>query len=363
MNWLNNITWKNRYTRLTQWEYWPIFTFYGPLFFYYIFLAIRARHPFFMTATNPGIFTGGTGMESKYKTIMMLPEALRPKTILAEVDEDFDHIRNKMDEEGLSYPVIAKPDIGYRGLLVKKIKNDTDLKAYLERFPLDFLIQEYIALSREAGVHFHRFPGQEKGKITSVTLKKYLSVTGDGSSTVMELVKNSDRALLQIDRLLASYETLLDTVPAMGEGVPLGTIGNHSKGTTFINGNDMIDEEMEATYGKIVDQLNGIHFCRFDLKCEAFEDLKTGHGIKVIEINGIGAEPTHIYDPNHISFWGAIRTIGRHWTIIWKLARINHHRGVPYFGIRKMIKTLLEHRSYIKNINRINDLLTQGGTT
>lgn len=354
MNWLNKISWKNRLTKLTQWEYWPMYTFYAPLLAYYAFEAIRFRHPFFMTAVNPGLFTGGTGMESKYTTIMMLPEELRPRTILVRAGEEFNKVVELMQGEKLVYPVIAKPDVGYRGLLVKKIKNEAELKNYLQKYDIDFLIQELITLPEEGGVHYHKFPGEKGGRITSVTLKEFLSVTGDGISTVLELVQQYDRALLQIERLRENFSEILDTVPEKGQVVPLGAIGNHSKGTAFINGNYLIDKEMEEAYGEIVNQLKDVYYCRFDLKFENTDDLKKASNLKVIEINGICAEPTHIYDPGNISYFGAVATIARHWKIITQLARVNNKSGVTYMDIGEMFAAIRKHFAYIKKINKIS---------
>ncbi len=356
VSWFDRIAWKNRRTRLMQWEYWPVFAFYFPNFFYYLWAAIKERHLMFFTAANPGLFTGGTGLESKYTTIMMLPFDLRPKTILARAGQDFLEVTQNMQRQGLTYPVIAKPDIGYRGMLVKKVNNDHELKEYLARYDLDFLVQEFIDLPKEGGVHYHRFPGQARGKITSVTLKEYLSVTGNGKSTVLDLVKNDDRALLQIERLKENYAEVLKTIPPKGEKVPLGNIGNHSKGTRFINGNYLIDEKMTAAYQNIVDQLDGVHYGRFDVKCKDYDDMKRAKNIKVIELNGVGAEPTHIYDPTKMSYWEAVFTITRHWRVIWKLSRANHQRGIPYMKLKTMLKHLARHRQYIQKINRINTL-------
>lgn len=309
-----------------------------------------------MTAANPGLFTGGTGMESKYTTIMMVPPELRPKTILVKAGEDISKVREDMGNEGLEYPVIAKPDIGYRGLLVKKVRDEEQLRNYLEKYDLDFLVQEYIDLPKEGGVHFHRFPDAEKGNITSVTLKEYLTVVGDGRSSVLDLVKKRDRALLQIRRLKESYSEILETIPKAGVEVALGSIGNHSKGTRFINGNHLVDEAMVKAYQNIVDQLDGVYYCRFDLKCNNYEEMREAKNIKVIEINGIGAEPTHIYDPTKISYFGAVRTITRHWKVIWQLSAANHKRGISYMKFKTMLGHLKNHRKYIQKINRINTL-------
>ncbi|KAA3621389.1 MAG: hypothetical protein DWQ02_27820 [Bacteroidetes bacterium] len=309
-----------------------------------------------MTNVNPGLFTGGMGMESKYATIMMFPPELRPKTVLARPGQDFEEIKTAMKGEGLDFPLIAKPDIGYRGMLVKKVKNELELRAYLEKYPLDFLLQEFIDLPKEGGVLYYRYPDEERGKITSVTLKEFLTVKGDGESTVLELVKKSDRALLQLERLKENYAEVLQQVPPSGTEVPLGSIGNHSKGTAFINGNHLIDREMEDAFQKIVDQLEGIDYGRFDLKCTSYEDMKRGKNIKVIEINGIGAEPTHIYDPTKMSYFEAVGTITKHWKIILNMSRKNRQIGIPRLKTSDLFRYLLKHRRYVKKINRINNL-------
>ena len=130
---------------------------------YYLLLVIRARHAFFLTAANPDIFTGGTGMESKYKTLMKLSAELRPKTILIKPGEDTALIKVKLNEAQIDFPLIAKPDVGYRGLLVKKIKTEKELFDYLNKYKLDFLVQELIDLPVEAGLLYYRFPDEEKG--------------------------------------------------------------------------------------------------------------------------------------------------------------------------------------------------------
>lgn len=87
-------------------------------------------------------------------------------------------------EEKIEYPLIAKPDIGFRGLLVKKIENESELKSYIQKYDINIIIQEYINCKNECGIFYHRHPNEEKGVITSITLKKFLNITGDGSSTL-----------------------------------------------------------------------------------------------------------------------------------------------------------------------------------
>ncbi|HMO39557.1 MAG TPA: hypothetical protein PKC76_16255 [Saprospiraceae bacterium] len=336
-----------------RWEYWPAQAFYFPMYLWGPLLALRSGHPAFFTAANPGIHTGGFGFESKYATTLKIPAPYRPKTTLARATDDFPTVLGKIQRAGIAFPLIAKPDLGFRGFLVQKIDDETALQAYLKKFPTDFIVQELIWRAGEFGVLYHRFPGQQHGKITSVTLKEFLAVTGNGYHTVLELVQQDPRAARQLDRLYDTHATLLHTIPAAGERVPLGIIGNHSKGTRFINGNHLIDNYLEKTFDRIADQIPGFCYGRFDIKCDSWEALRRGEGIIILEVNGVCAEPTHIYDPEHISYFGAIRTILQHWDIIAQLSRANQRRGARCIPTFEMIRIIREGLRKVKRLKAI----------
>ena len=57
---------------------------------YFFILALRSRHICFFTAANPGIKMGGNGVESKYDTVMKIPEQYRPKSVLAAQGQSFE---------------------------------------------------------------------------------------------------------------------------------------------------------------------------------------------------------------------------------------------------------------------------------
>ena len=107
--------------KLFHWEYWPSFLFYLPNIPLALYLAIKAKSPVFFSATNPAIKNSGNGMESKFDTLQLIPEALRPKSILVKPTESYVSIKKRIKDSYIEYPLIAKPDIGFRGLLVKKI--------------------------------------------------------------------------------------------------------------------------------------------------------------------------------------------------------------------------------------------------
>ncbi len=348
-----NLKQKAAQIRRRNWEYWSSHAFYFPMYVWGPLLALRSGHPAFFTTANPGIFTGGFGFESKYETILKIPEPYRPKTTLAKATDDFPTILEKMACAGIHFPLIAKPDMGFRGFLVKKIDTAHELQAYLEKYKTDFIIQEFVWREGEFGVLYHRLPGETSGKITSVTLKEFLSVIGDGHSSVLELVEQNPRALLQLERLHETHPHLLPTVPAAGEQVALGVIGNHSKGTRFISGNHLIDNELEATFDKIADQIPGFNYGRFDIKCDSWDELKQGKNMTILEINGVCSEPTHVYDPEKMTYPRALLEIMKHWAIVEKIARANHRRGVAHIPTLKMIRII---REGLKKVRRLQYL-------
>jgi hypothetical protein len=343
--------------KLLNWEYWSANAFYWPMFIYGPLLALRARHACFFTAANPGIKSGGLGVESKYETIIKIPDTYRPATVFIKAGTSFEQVLTAIKEADIDFPLIAKPDIGFRGLLVKKIKQEEALKEYLEKYDIDFLIQEYIDYPAEVGVLYYRLPDQESGCITSVTLKEFLHVTGDGSSTVLELVRENPRALLQEERIKKHYADLIDQVPAEGEKVSLGAVGNHCKGTRFINGNHLIDEQLIRTFDEIGRQIPGFNYGRYDIRCASFEALRQGKDFKILEVNGVCSEPTHIYDPDHISYFGALKAIIKHWSLVRKISSANHRLGVPYTSFSSIFRDVMHLKAYGK---RIEDISREG---
>ncbi|MEM9869020.1 MAG: D-alanine--D-alanine ligase, partial [Bacteroidota bacterium] len=58
-----------------------------------------------------------------------------------------------------------------------------------------------------------------------------------------------------------------------------------------------------------------------------------GKKFSVIEINGAGGEPTHIYDPDHSVFY-AWKEIFRHWKLMNKVSILNHKKGYSYLSFK-----------------------------
>lgn len=271
--------------------------------------------------------------ESKYDVLKLVPDQYKPKTVFVKGGSTKQQVIDLLRQHQFKFPVIFKPDLGERGFMVKRIFNDRDMDHYLEKMKLDFLIQELVDLPVECGVFYTRFPDEKDGRVTSLVLKEMLSVTGNGTSTLEELILDKPRAKLQLEKLSAAHAEKINVIIPKGEVVDLNQIGNHCLGTKFLSGEHLVNEKLSHAFDLISKQIDGFYFGRFDLRCASIEDLYLGK-IKIMELNGCGAEPAHIYHPG-FSLWKALRVLSIHWKNMFVISVQNHKRGVPYLSLRE----------------------------
>lgn len=329
------------FIKLFNWEYWPFGIVQLPLFFLWIFYALRERSLFYFSASNPGILAGGMMGESKAAVLDLVPTEVKPKTVLIRLPASLEDILVVFKTHGFSFPVIFKPDLGERGWMVRKINSEGDVMQYLSEIRIDFIVQELVDLPLEFGVFYVRLPSQQNGLVNSITMKEFLSVTGDGKKTLRDLIMENGRACLQWPVLSIRYQEQLRDVLKSGERLELVSIGNHCLGTKFLNGNHLITPKLSASFDAISKKIDGFYFGRFDLRAASVEDLERGN-VKIVELNGCGAEPAHIYHPGS-SLWNAVTTLITHWNNMYRISKENHQRGTPYLSFaegRKIFRTV-----------------------
>lgn len=331
--------------RVFNWEYWPFHVVYAPLYLYWIWLSVKARSFFFFATANPLIHNGGFLLERKKMIYDMMPQNVYPRTILCKRGTPLPEAAT------LSFPLIAKPDIGLRGLQVKLLQSMDELITYAAKSKADFLLQEYIDHAHEAGIFYYRIPGEKKGHISGIVGKEFLAVMGDGHSSIKALLLREDRFVLQLPALSAAYGQALYRILPAGECLTLVPYGNHSRGAKFIDLSHKINEELVETIDALCRQIPEFYYGRLDIKYSSWEELCAGRKFSVIELNGAGSEPTHIYDPGHSIFF-AWKEILRHWRLLYKISKLNARRK----GIRKMdtgdgLRMLKENERYIKMLS------------
>lgn len=340
---------RQRIIKWQSWEYWPINVVYFLPALYFLWLCARYRAWFFFSASNPGIPTGGMFFEAKWDIYQRMPKNCYPKSIYVDTEEPYEVLKRRVESSGLTFPIIAKPNRGERGWGVKILRNFGDLSDYRRRYSIDFLLQAYVDYPMEWSVFYKRMPNESKGKITSLTEKVHLQVLGDGNSTLEQLVRSSPRATLHYETIRNSFgSAFFDVVPA-GEKKILVPYGNHCRGALFLDRSNQIDHSLGEVFDRIAIQIDGFYFGRFDLKAQSLEDLREGKNFSIVELNGSGAEPAHIYQPG-FSFWKGQATIMRHFKWMSEISAINMRHGAELMTWSDLWSMRAAQKSYRKRV-------------
>ena len=172
-----------------------------------------------------------------------------------------------INQHGLEFPLVAKPDNAERGKDVAVIYSIEDLTTYCNnsRFK-DILIQQFCKLEKEAGILLYKLPDESRFEITSITEKKFCEVLGDGQKTFGELIENNPRIKHRIDVLQRRFASSWNQVLPEGESRLIEPIGSHNLGTEFRDARIRISPELTTLLKQWSDQLPGFYYGRFDIK-------------------------------------------------------------------------------------------------
>ncbi|HUR10351.1 MAG TPA: hypothetical protein VM012_03230 [Flavitalea sp.] len=346
---LKRLSYRPFFIRLFHWEYWSFTAVYALIYPLWFLLCLRARSFFFFAAANPGIKNGGFLNESKKEVFGIVPPGHQPKTVFFSHPAVPEVVIRDLQQADLNFPMIGKPDIGGRGRGVKTLKSLDEVKLYVTNALLDFHIQEFVPWPHEAGIFYYRMPGNPKGNISGIVGKEFLSVRGDGVSTIRQILVRDPRAILQMQSLEKMLGTELDTIPAKNVERVIVPYGNHARGAKFLDDSHRVDAALIEIIDNICRPIQGFYFGRLDIRYNSWEELKQGKNFSIIEVNGAGAEPTHMYDPRHSLFF-AWKEIIRHWWILYRISRKNHQLGFPYLTFQEGIAMFREDKEVSKKL-------------
>ena len=223
-----------------------------------------------MSAVNPCTEYGGLFNYSKFRVLSLLPKEQLLRACLVSCSQSNVQIKQEMDNAGLDFPLIAKPDFGERG---------------------------------------------EPGEIRSICAKKPLCVEGDGKNSLGELIARSPRSANRYRLLHKMWGADWESIVPAGQSWQLTHIGTHGLGTDCC-----------------------------DIRAASWEDVLEGK-FKVIELNGVNAEPLHIYDPQ-FSVWMAWKTLWQHRQCIRRLAEQMRERG--YIFDSALLQAIRQHDQKIR---------------
>jgi hypothetical protein len=344
--------WNQKMIRMSHWEYWNSSIIYFPIFPYLLFLMVKTRDLFFFISANPGIENGGFTLESKWKIQDQMRHKYFPKTTLISRSNTLEQVKEQIHL--FQFPLYLKPDIGGKGRGVVQIHSLEELNWYHKHCPLDYLVQEKINYPKEIGVFYIKKPEEKSGYISGIVAKEYIQLIGDGTKTMEELLRQNPRYFLQLTRLKKENAEKLQTILKEGQVETISEIGNHAQGSEFTDCSERINARLTSLINELANELEGFYFGRLDIRFNSWEELERGENFAIIEVNGSGSEPTHIYDSSHSLFF-AWSEIMRHWKAMSVISYSVNQEKKSKISLIEGIKLLRNHSKTMKQLDRFSN--------
>jgi hypothetical protein len=329
-------------------------------------LGLRHRSLTLPSAANPTIPTGGMWGESKSAYLFDVAPAERRWVAdfalitrgigFWSVQSDVDRSLRSLADLGIDFPLVAKPDIGWHGYGVRRIENAADLRDYIAYFPegAKIILQRFLPYAGEAAVLYARIPGEERGRIRSLTFRYFPHVIGDGRSKLRDLIYSDPRARwkarlhLGIDpthRALSLDD--LRRVPARGDVVQIALIGNQRAGGLYRDAYRYITPLLEARFDAIARSMREFHYGRFDIRFDTVEALMRGEDFGICEINGIGGEAIDAWDPR-LPVGEAYRRLFNEQRLLFMIGDLNRSRGFQPTPASEFVGHLMRQTKLIR---------------
>jgi hypothetical protein len=325
-----------------------------PMVAQWLWLSLRYGSFTLPATANPAIAAGGLAGEGKSEYFAIMGAHARSFTA------DFVLVKNNsgdavaeafvaMRDAGLTFPLIAKPDIGWCGFGVRLIADPADLKFYLDRFPKDetVILQRFIAYEGEAGLYYTRHPGDVHGQVTGVLLRAFPRVVGDGRRTVAQLIAADPRVhrLGQDGRSEPCCDP--DYVPRAQEIVRVSITGSTRVGGLYSDATSLVTTALSEAVDAIAKDMTELHVARFDVRYETLGALGKGRNFTIIEVNGAGSEAVHAWDPRY-SLAEAYRIVFAKQKMLFRIGAAMRARGNGAPGLFTLAKLYLRQAALIR---------------
>ena len=339
-------------------EFWPSQVIYIPVVIQWLWLSLRYRSLSLPLIANPSIHLSGMVGESKSEVLKLAGEKalkyIAPYTTLKNdctqvIETRLQSALNAMQQSNLSFPIIAKPDMGCRGAGVQIINDEQALKHYINTFPdkAKYLLQHKVNHEAEAGIFYIRKPGQKKGQIFSITLKYMPYVIGNGSLNLTQLIENDPRAKKIADLYLKRHKDELDNIIPDDMAFRLSFAGSHCKGSIFRNGNEYITDKLCEKFDEITDDITEFYYGRFDVRFESIEKLMQGESFTILEVNGASSEATHIWD-RKTKISEVYKTLFYQYRTLFNIGHLNRQKGHKTPSILLLLKAWYKESRLVK---------------
>ncbi len=333
--------------QVSVFEFWPSWVMYAPVVVSWFFLALRYRSLSLPLIANPRLFL--SGMVGAHKSDVFSQASGRCQAAIlpwvqhivssAPAAEQVAELLESIEQKGLDFPLVAKPDMGCRGAGVKLVSNATELESYLDGYPpgASLLVQKLASWEPEAGVFYVRYPNEKRGRIISLGLKYSPYVVGNGQSTLAELIAADPRASelkhLYHGRFQAQWHDVIDA----GQPFKLVFSASHCRGAIFRDGTRYISKALVEKLDSVLADVPEFHFGRLDIKFKSLESLQNGEDFEIVEINGASSESLHIWD-RHTPLKEAFTALLSQYRYLFEIGHLNRHKGYKPPGALALIK-------------------------
>lgn len=335
-------------------EFWPTWLMYLPVAIQWLALSVKHRSLTLPLLANPALQLSGMVGVPKSQLLAQAhgrcAQSILPWFVY-ETDNrpqqaQVEAVMNAITSANFEFPVVFKPDIGCRGAGIRLIKDRHQIGNYIKAYPpgSSLMVQKLASYEPEAGVFYIRRPNETAGKIISLALKYSPYVTGDGCSTLAELINADHRAGTLSHLYIDRHRHQLNTIIPKGEHYKLVFSASHSKGAIFKNAQALITPALTAELNDILADLPEFHYGRLDIKFPDIEHLQKGKKLEIIEINTASSEPLHIWD-SEAKLWPAISALLFQYRALFSIGNVNRARGYKTPGLKMLLKHWQKERA------------------
>jgi hypothetical protein len=168
---------------------------------------------------------------------------------------------------------------------------------------------------------------------------------GDGVRALERLILDDPRAVKMARYFLGKWSNRLGEVPAAGETIQLSNLGTHCRGAVFLDGRRLGTEALTEAIDALSRGFGGFFFGRYDLRVPSREDFEAGRNLRVLELNGVSAESTHIYEPGYCLL-AAYRDLFRQWRIAFEIGAIHRAAGMTPASFGEVWRVIRAHAAH-----------------
>jgi hypothetical protein len=324
-----------------------------PMVLQWTWLGLRYGSIALPSAANPGITSGGLVGEGKLEYFAAMGALARAATadylgVANAPGLEAAAIVQRMHAQGLGFPIVAKPDIGWCGHGVRLLAGEAELAAYLRAYPPGetFLLQRYLPEPGEAGLFYMRDPEAVQGRLIGILLRDYPAVTGNGRDSIAQLIAADPRLRRATDN--ARHECRYDPgrIPPAGEVVRLSTVASTRVGGCYRDGSALATPALLARVEAIARDMGQFLVGRFDVRYSDLEALRRGE-FTIMEVNGAGSEAVHAWDPKY-SIREVYRIVFAKQRLLFAIADASRRRGARPISLRELARLWLRQRRIMR---------------